>query len=92
MASEEQGIVSINGMISPTLFTKTFVFFIGSNPSLSSQYSTFSTSLNLPGVPFILASFLLLSMAHDESLRIIDKLPPRVPRGVLGLTIEKQRR
>ncbi len=71
ISSSEQGqlqgaIASINGMtgmIGPILFTQTFAFFIRSNSPLSPQHSTLSTSLDLPGAPFILASLLLLSAA-----------------------------
>ena len=71
ISSSEQGqlqgaIASINGvtgLIGPTLFTQTFAFFIRSNPPLSPQHSTLSTSLDLPGAPFILASLMLLSAA-----------------------------
>lgn len=71
ISSSEQGqlqgaIASINGMtgmIGPTLFTQTFAFFIRSDSSLGPQHSTFTTSLDLPGAPFILASLMLLSAA-----------------------------
>jgi MFS transporter, DHA1 family, tetracycline resistance protein len=71
ISSSEQGqlqgsIASINGMtgmIGPILFTQTFAFFIGSNPPFSPQHSTLSTSLDYPGAPFILASFMLLTAA-----------------------------
>ncbi|MBH0207074.1 MAG: hypothetical protein HP495_00790 [Nitrospira sp.] len=71
ISSSEQGqlqgaIASINGMtgmIGPTLFTQTFAFFIGSNPSLSPQHSALSTSVEFPGAPFVLASLMLLSAA-----------------------------
>ena len=64
VSSMEQGqlqgaMASINGMtgmIGPILFTQTFAYFIRADfPS--------STSLQLPGAPFILASALLLSAA-----------------------------
>ena len=69
ISSSEQGqlqgaIASINGMtgmIGPTLFTQTFAFFIRSNSPVNSQHSGLSTSLDLPGAPFILASLMLLS-------------------------------
>jgi DHA1 family tetracycline resistance protein-like MFS transporter len=57
------GINSMTGMIGPTLFTQTFAFFIGSNPSLSPQHSALSTSVEFPGAPFVLASLMLLSAA-----------------------------
>ncbi|MGZ9146719.1 MAG: hypothetical protein ACXW4A_12955, partial [Nitrospira sp.] len=71
ISSSEQGqlqgaIASINGMtgmIGPTLFTQTLAFFIQPNPPLSPQPSTLSTSLDLPGAPFLLASLMLLSAA-----------------------------
>ncbi|CUS31431.1 Tetracycline efflux transporter [Candidatus Nitrospira nitrosa] len=71
ISSSEQGqlqgaIASINGMtgmIGPTLFTQTFAFFIRSDSGLGPQHSTFTTSLDLPGAPFILASLMLLSAA-----------------------------
>jgi MFS transporter, DHA1 family, tetracycline resistance protein len=71
ISSSEQGqlqgaIASINGMtgmIGPTLFTQTFAYFIRSDSSLDTQHSTLSTSLDLPGAPFILASLMLLSAA-----------------------------
>ena len=43
----------IAGLIGPSLFTQTFAFFIRPD-------STLSTSLHLPGAPFLLASVLLL--------------------------------
>jgi DHA1 family tetracycline resistance protein-like MFS transporter len=43
----------IAGLIGPSLFTQTFAFFIRSDSSLS-------TSLHVPGAPFLLASLLLL--------------------------------
>ena len=71
ISSSEQGqlqgaIASIHGMtgmIGPTLFTQTFAFFIRSDSGLGPQHSTFTTSLDLPGAPFILASLMLLSAA-----------------------------
>lgn len=71
ISSSEQGqlqgaIASINGMtgmIGPTLFTQTFAFFIRSDSDRGPQHSTFTTSLDLPGAPFILASLMLLSAA-----------------------------
>jgi DHA1 family tetracycline resistance protein-like MFS transporter len=71
ISSSEQGqlqgaIASINGMtgmIGPTLFTQTFAFFIRSNSLLNPQHSGLSTSLDLPGAPFLLASLMLLSAA-----------------------------
>jgi MFS transporter, DHA1 family, tetracycline resistance protein len=71
ISSSEQGqlqgaIGSINGMtgmIGPTLFTQTFAFFIRSSSDLSPQHSGLSTSVDLPGAPFVLASLLLLSAA-----------------------------
>lgn len=71
ISSSEQGqlqgaIASINGMtgmIGPTLFAQTFAFFIRSNSPVNSQHSGFSTSLDLPGAPFILASLMLFSAA-----------------------------
>lgn len=71
ISSSEQGqlqgaIASINGMtgmIGPTLFAQTFAFFIRSNFPVNSQHSGFSTSLDLPGAPFILASLMLFSAA-----------------------------
>ncbi|NGZ95251.1 MAG: tetracycline resistance MFS efflux pump [Nitrospira sp. WS110] len=59
-------IASINGMtgmIGPTLFTQTFAFFIRPHSALSPQHSTLSTSWDLPGAPFLLASLMLLSAA-----------------------------
>lgn len=69
--STEQGqlqgaIASINGMtgmIGPTLFTQTFAFFIQSDSSLSTQYSSLSTSWEFPGAPFVLASLMLFTAA-----------------------------
>lgn len=71
ISSSEQGqlqgaIASINGMtgmIGPTLFAQTFAFFIRSYSPVNSQHSGFSTSLDLPGAPFILASLMLFSAA-----------------------------
>ena len=64
VSSAEQGqlqgaIAGINGMtglIGPTLFTQTFAYFIRPN-------SASSTSLELPGAPFLLASLMLLGAA-----------------------------
>ncbi|BFU90384.1 MAG: Tetracycline efflux transporter [Nitrospira sp.] len=50
------GINGMTGMIGPTLFTQTFAYFIRPN-------SASSTSLELPGAPFILASLMLLGAA-----------------------------
>jgi DHA1 family tetracycline resistance protein-like MFS transporter len=71
VSSGEQGqlqgaIGSINGvtgLIGPTLFTQTFAYFIQTDPSLSPQHSSLSTSGEFPGAPFILASLMLLSAA-----------------------------
>ncbi|MCS6306202.1 MAG: TCR/Tet family MFS transporter [Nitrospira sp.] len=71
VSSAEQGqlqgaIAGINGMtglIGPTLFTQTFAYFIQTDSSLSTQYSTLGTSFELPGAPFILASLMLLGAA-----------------------------
>ncbi len=69
VSSSEQGqlqgaIASINGMtglIGPTLFTQTFAYFLRSDSVLSLQPSRLSTSFELPGAPFILASLMLFS-------------------------------
>lgn len=50
----------IAGLIGPSLFTQTFAFFIRPDSVLSAQDSTLSSSLHLPGAPFLLASVLLL--------------------------------
>jgi hypothetical protein len=50
-------------MIGPTLFRQTFAYFIRSDSSLDTQHSTLSSSLDLPGAPFLLASLMLLSAA-----------------------------
>ncbi len=57
------GINGMTGMIGPTLFTQTFAFFIRSDSTFSTQHSTLSMSLHLPGAPFILASLMLLAAA-----------------------------
>lgn len=71
VSGSEQGqlqgaIASINGMtgmIGPTLFTQTFAFFIQPHSDLSTHHFSPSTSLNLPGAPFLLASLMLFSAA-----------------------------
>jgi DHA1 family tetracycline resistance protein-like MFS transporter len=62
------GLSGIAGLVGPGLFTETFAFFIRSgslsytteSSLLSTQHSTLSTSIHLPGAPFLLASLLLL--------------------------------
>jgi len=53
----------VTGLIGPTLFKQTFAYFIRSDSVLNTQQSTLSTSFELPGAPFILASLMLLSAA-----------------------------
>jgi len=57
------GLNGVTGLIGPTLFTQTFAIFIRPDSVLSTQHSTLSTSVELPGAPFILASLMLLGAA-----------------------------
>jgi DHA1 family tetracycline resistance protein-like MFS transporter len=50
-------------VIGPRPFTQTFAYFIRSDFGLSTQHPTLSTSFELPGVPFILTSLMLLGAA-----------------------------
>ena len=62
------GLAGIAKLVSPSLFTQTFAFFIAADPHsdtagssvFSTQHSLLSTSLYLPGASFLLASLLLL--------------------------------